>query len=288
MSFLTNFSIATNAFLTSVRKSNNHPFTTGLLTIAVALPLAAGLAGCGGGGGGTGTPSGGTKEVSGTTPVTPVVTSPVNTGGTGSFVPNYRAELIAARRWDKSTLTVGFTAPTNANGTVRNVGPLVQQAIDLWNQKVGQNISFQLTSAADADIQIRWVPTASLPSDAIGRTEVRFRNADQVLISASVSVEQSLPDSFQVQVISHELGHSLGIEGHSTVQSDLMFTNAHLPVQITTRDQNTVLQAYATAANRSVQPAASDAGISAATSAVQYVCGPDESPEHTEHTAHSH
>ncbi len=285
MSLLTSFSIATNAFLTSIRRSNNRSFSTGLMTIAVALPLAAGLAGCGGGGGGTGTPSGGTKEVPGTAPTTPAVTSPVSNSGTGSFVPNYRAELIAARRWDKSVLTVGFTAPVNADGTVRNVGPLVQQAIDLWNNKVGQNIRFQLTNAPDADIQVRWVSSGSLPSDAIGRTEVRFRNADQVLISALVSVEQSLPDSFQVQVLGHELGHSLGIEGHSTVSSDLMFANAHLPAQITTRDQNTVLQAYTTEANRSVQPAGSDAGISAATSAVQYVCGPDESPEHT---AHSH
>jgi hypothetical protein len=103
---------------------------------------------------------------------------------------------------------------------------------------------------------------------------------DQILISAAVSIEQSLPDAFQVQVIAHELGHSLGIEGHSTVQSDLMYANAHLPAVITTRDQNTVLQAYYVGAGRSTQPGVAEAGTSTAASAAQYNC--------VSHSAHSH
>lgn len=290
MSLFTNVTVATNAFLIAFEKSKTRSFSTGLIAIAAALPLAAGLTGCGGGGG-VGAPADATKDVTSTTPNTPVISAPATPStpaanlGTGSFVPNYNSELVAARRWEKKVVTVAFTAPLDANGNVRNVGPLVQQAIEHWNRKVGQEVSFQLTNAADADIQIRWVAPSSLSGDAIGRTEVRFRNVDQVLISATVSVEQSLPDTFQVQVLAHELGHSLGIEGHSTVPSDLMYPNAHLPVEVTTRDQNTIRKAYFTDPSRSVQPVAPGAGVSTATSAAQYVC---ESNELRSHRAHSH
>jgi hypothetical protein len=284
MSLLTNISIATNAFFTSVRNSNIRRTSVGLIALAAALPLVAGLAGCGGGGGaGAPDPS---KEVpsSPSSPSPTATPTPTPDPSALGFVPNYSAELIASRRWDKSVLKVGFTAPVDSTGAARNVRPLVQQAIDMWNGKVGQDITFQLADDTDdADVKIAWVPTGTLSSDAIGRTEVRFRNADQVLISANVSVEQSLPDSFQVQVICHELGHSLGIEGHSTLSTDLMYANAHLPAQITTRDQNTILKAYSS--SRSAQPGVSNDSVSTATSAVQYVCG---SNELTNHATHSH
>jgi hypothetical protein len=283
MSLYIQFSIATNAIFSAIRKSNNRVTSSALRTIAAALPLAIGLAGCGGGGG-AGAPSDISKDVPGSTP-SPIA-SPGTDSGTRTFVPNYRTELIAARRWDSSVVSVGFTAPVDANGNARNMGPLVQQAIDLWNRKVGDGISFRLADTSDADVKIRWAVAGSLPSDAIGRTEVRFRNADQTLISASVAVEQSLPDNFQVQVIAHELGHALGIEGHSTLPSDLMFANAHLPVEITIRDQNTILQAYLNDAGRAVQPAAADNATSTAASAVQYLCGSDELATRSAHAAH--
>jgi hypothetical protein len=236
------------------------------------------LCGCGGGGG-AGTPANTTKDVPGTAPIAPI-TAPITDSGIKSFVPNYRTELLAARRWDKNVLTVGYTAPLDAAGNARNMGPVVQQAIDLWNSKVSQGIRFQLTDSTNADIKIRWVTTGSLPSDAIGRTEVRFRNIDQILISAAVSIEQSLPDAFQVQVLAHELGHSMGIEGHSRVQSDVMYANAHLPAEITTRDQNTILDMYYSEGARSVQSGVSDGTTSIAASAAQYSCG--------SHSTHSH
>jgi hypothetical protein len=108
-------------------------------------------------------------------------------------------------------------------------------------------------------------------------TEVTFRTADEILSSAKVRIEESLPDSFQVQVIAHELGHSLGIDGHSVSPSDLMYANAHLPAEVTTRDQNTVLQSYLESQGRSQsRKAPADvpgAGGEQTTTIVQYACG---------------
>ena len=279
MGRFSDFSVATVALFTNFHKTNIRVKSLGLMTIAVAFPLAAGLAGCGGGGG-AGTPSDPSKE----TPSTPV-TSPTPTASATpvasdptvtAFTPNYRTDLAAARRWDQSVVTVGFTPPAaDSTGAVRDMTADVQQAINLWNSKVGQDITYQLTTSSDADIKIQWVGASSLPSDAIGRTVVQFRNADQVLFAANVSVDQTLPDSYQVQVITHELGHALGIEGHSTLQSDLMYANAHLPAAITTRDQNTVLQAYQ--GSRALHPVVNGGtNTSATSSTVQYVCGSHE------------
>lgn len=284
MGRFSDFFVATITLFTTFQKSHIRVKSLGLMTIAAALPLAAGLGGCGGGGG-AGVPSEPSKEVPSAPISSPVLTpgsTPVVSDPTAAFTPNYRSDLTTTRHWDKAVVTVGFTPPAaDSTGAVRNMAPDVQQAINLWNSKIGQDISYRMTTGSDADVQIQWVGAGSLPSDAIGRTVVQFRNADQVLFTASVSVDQTLPDAYQVQVITHELGHALGIEGHSLLSSDLMYVNSHLPATITTRDQNTVLQAYQ--GSRSLHPVvaggtnfSATSVASAASSSVQYVCGSHE------------
>jgi hypothetical protein len=266
------------------------------LAFAAAVPLFLPLAGCGGGG--MGSPGPAAPAAAATPPPAapapaapapaapapasappPVSSTPTETGA--PFVPNYSTELRAARHWDKSAVTVAFIPPAaDAGGHVPDVGPTVRAAIDLWNGKVGQEVQLHLVDAnAAADITIRWTPFNDLPADAVGLTEVRYRSADEILSSASVRIQESLPDSFQVQVLAHELGHSLGIDGHSGNGSDLMYPNAHLPAAITTRDQNTVLLSYhgrgVIAGRAQSRNAANGSGApgAAETTVVRYVCG---------------
>jgi predicted Zn-dependent protease len=172
-------------------------------------------------------------------------------------------------------VTVAFVPPSDG---VRDVAPLVREAVDLWNSQVGQEVRLQLVNEnANADITIRWTSFENLPTNAIGFTEVTFRTADQVLSSAKVQIQESLPDNFQVQVMAHELGHSLGVDGHSPSETDLMYANAHLPAAVTTRDRNTVLLSYVEARSRAESPKARSTfdtpGRNGTTTVVQYICG---------------
>jgi predicted Zn-dependent protease len=130
---------------------------------------------------------------------------------------------------------------------------------------------------ANADITIRWTSFENLPTNAIGFTEVTFRSADQILSMAKVQVQESLPEDFQVQVIAHELGHALGVDGHSRSESDLMYANAHLPAAVTTRDRNTVLLSYLDGRSRAERLKASSSADTLdgndATTVVRYICG---------------
>ncbi len=152
---------------------------------------------------------------------------------------DYRADLTALRAWRSRTVTVSY-APERGRPDPE---PQVRAAIAAWNAKVGGSVML-VPVKTGGKAHISFVKPGSLPGGAIGRTQVTYRNSDQTLLDAAVEIDDSLSDELSAQVIAHELGHALGIEGHSDEDGDLMFERAHLPLAITDRDAATIRRDY--------------------------------------------
>ncbi len=206
--------------------------------ISLTLLAAAALAGCGGGGGGS----------AATLPGTP---PPVNggggapSGGTGRFAPNYIDELQEVLHWETQDISI-YIAPNNTP----EITQMVQHAASLWATGAEQQIRFHLTDNAElADITLQMVPAGSLGATTSGRTKVVYHeslnHAGWQMLEAEVAIDAGLERRQMFDTVVHELGHALGIDGHSSFDGDAMFAISEPPTEVTVRDANTLKTAYA-------------------------------------------
>lgn len=201
--------------------------------IAVAIVAVSALsAGCGGGGA-----SGG---------VTPPVPTPEPTffdsrttlpgALSRSFVPNYAPAVESKGIWNGRMLRVYFDSESEV---------VVSAALHRWEEATGGFFHWErVTSASDAQITFLLVPANEFTPGMVGKTGYTYNAVQNQLISSEVRYARVGTEADQVRVVVHEIGHAVGIHGHSDTNPDMMCPTVTPQTVITERDLNTLFWLY--------------------------------------------
>lgn len=122
----------------------------------------------------------------------------------------------------------------------------VEQAIQAWQAYLPLEVT---TDPNQADISISAVDPTQRSQGRIRSAETRFKlyvnDQQQLSHRCTIQVRANQTETYIAAAIRHELGHALGIWGHSQLKTDaLYFSQVRTPAPISARDMNTLKRVY--------------------------------------------
>jgi predicted Zn-dependent protease len=196
-----------------------------------------------------------------------------------TYLPNYATEMETStdptymgvlRTWTSFPVTVAII-----NNSYLNAGfqAMAQQGMANWNTGTAGQVTFQVVSASQSpDITITFEPSSQIDGSddgTVGLTTVYPSSTNASILShADILVATDLStDAQTLNTMTHELGHSLGIGGHSNVDQDLMFPYLNDAFAPAVDDVNTLYTGYcgsfptSSSAKRAPRPPRASKGI---------------------------
>lgn len=157
------------------------------------------------------------------------------------------------RRWQQRVIPV-YIEPsrTSISGWNPKFDDILHQAFADWSESSAGLLSFKFVETpAPSGITCRWISSPDeLPltgANACCKTKCDgdlIVKADLVLLTTnSTFPDTALTLDYIKAITRHEVGHALGLEGHSDVVGDVMFTYPGSS-QLTQRDVNTITRLY--------------------------------------------
>jgi predicted Zn-dependent protease len=174
----------------------------------------------------------------------------INYTGAGG---DYLSRMEGKSRWPNGHDIKVYVAP----GRPAFPG-IVASCFDQWSQATGGKITYTVVgSAHQADYIVRWTKHQHEAADG---TEAGLTTTDtyvddenqEYIVRARTNIltrydGRSLSDKEIAETVLHEIGHGLGIEGHSQNPADIMYyaVSNRQSGHLTMRDANTMAHLYA-------------------------------------------
>ncbi|MBX9692983.1 MAG: matrixin family metalloprotease [Cyanobacteria bacterium] len=161
--------------------------------------------------------------------------------------------------WDPSRmpLKVFINSGRGVAGYQQTYRARFMESLQEWTQVSGGRITFTMVSnPRAADITCTWTERLRQSNHSMetGNTQTLTRRSrydgggtiERADISiATLSNTQSFPDEQMKRVALHEIGHAIGLQGHSPDPRDIMyFATSPLQTDLTSRDINTFGRIY--------------------------------------------
>ncbi len=160
-----------------------------------------------------------------------------------AYTPNYvTAPGMTLRKWNHLPIKVFFTSTTPIG--ITTIEQHLRDGFNQWETALVRDLWTEVGTAGAADLVV--TVQASAPQSTLATTTVFFNSGSSTITSATMTVYTwpALSESQYAPTGCHEMGHALGIGGHSNSNLDIMYFTGNLSGLLTTPDLNTLRTCY--------------------------------------------